>query len=140
MAYALFLVAMSALAFGIWMMMAKTGLLERLIAWTGGRVRRKALVWMVAGIILFCVEWVGIVYLEATPNTSGNGRSGGVGALMGLGWLIAWLSLGVCIRGTTRPISYSTVGNVIVVLAYILLGVVLTIMAPRGWDALVALF
>ena len=140
MAYTLFLLAFAATAFGLWILAAKTGAQARLIAWIGGRVRRKAFIWMVAGLILFCVEWIGVAYLEARPNTHHHGRGGGVGVLMGMGWLIAWFSFGVLLRGTTRLPTYSTVANVILLLVYIFVGLLVTLGLSQAFDAVGALF
>ena len=138
MAYALFLLTVLVIGVGLWVCAVRTGVQRRIAKWIDGRVRRKALLWMIAGIIMFAVEWVGFAYLDARPGTQIAGKGGGVGTLMGLGWLIAWFSVAVLIRGKTTALTHSTVANVIVVLAYIFTGLPITLGISRGLSALSA--
>ena len=77
--------------------------------------------------MLFGLDLLGFVLFE--PDISSNtGPYGGVSPIA-LGWLITWGSVWVLVTGSLHGPFYTTAANVVMLLAYIVLGMVLTVTA-----------
>ncbi len=124
MSYAVYLlVATGALLLVGWVVASRGGLAVAM-RWSADQPRRKAVLALAAGLVLVTMDAVGLLFFESA--TGGEDSSGG--ALLGMGWLVAWMSVWVLVTGSLRGPNLPSAARVVVLLLYIALGLVLTVM------------
>jgi hypothetical protein len=112
------------------------GDVARLITWKRDRPRRGATVGLVFGLMIFGLDFLGFVLFE--PALSSNMGRWGTGGVMGLGWIIAWGSVWVLVMGSASGPCHTSAANGLILLAYIVLGLVLTVMALSALRSMAA--